>query len=689
MATINGSVSKNSNYYTYYLEVTESNVSIANNTSVVTATLKIYTNYSGALASRSASATHTITIDGTNYSITTGAYTLGKYNTVTLGSASKTVTHNSDGSKTVSVSASSPDLAQGNGWGPYSGSASGTMTLTTIPRASSFSASGNTIGSAINVNITRASSSFTHTVKLTFGSASETKTNVGESTSFTPSLSTYGAQIPNATSGTGTITVDTYNGSTKIGSSSQNITLNMPSSAVPTISSVTLAEAVSGLASKFGAYIQQKSKISYTVSASGIYGSTIKSYKVEINGSTYNSSTGTTGVLTQSGSNTCKVTVTDSRGRTATSSKTFTVLAYQAPQITVCTAQRNSTTQSQIDCVFSASITSLNNKNNKAFTITSTVSSGNHYSKTDAYSISNATCAIANATTTSSYVVTFKAQDYFTTVTKTINIGTAFALMNFATDGKHMSIGKIYDTNEGGMLQVGGDTFVDGSLRAGSASGARVGVGNGSIEIYNTTPYIDFHFGNSTADYTSRIIETASGTLSINGKVLKDSGTRGIFNLTSKSHTNYNTNQDYVPTVRTLSYWNGAHNSNNTSNLTYAHQGVIQCKPISLYDNSSGAKGTVTLSQTAANFNYLEIFYGKGGERTSVKVSSPNGKAVRLVCGEYVSSASVIQMVYAVATISGTSITKSLTYYANFKNDGSNTIGTENEISIYKVIGYK
>ena len=134
MAEIVGSVSNKSSYYKYYLDVSESNVNITNNTSVVTATLKIYTNYNGTLASRSASATHTITIDGTNYTITTGAYTLGSYNTVTLGSASKTVTHNTDGSKTVSVSASSPDLAQGNGWGPYSGSASGNVALTKIAR---------------------------------------------------------------------------------------------------------------------------------------------------------------------------------------------------------------------------------------------------------------------------------------------------------------------------------------------------------------------------------------------------------------------------------------------------------------------------------------------------------------------------------------------------------------------------
>jgi hypothetical protein len=37
----------------------------------------------------------------------------------------------------------------------------------------------------------------------------------------------------------------------------------------------------------------------------------------------------------------------------------------------------------------------------------------------------------------------------------------------------------------------------------------------GSVEVYGSTPYIDFHFGNATDDYTSRIIEIASGNLAV------------------------------------------------------------------------------------------------------------------------------------------------------------------------------
>ena len=38
-------------------------------------------------------------------------------------------------------------------------------------------------------------------------------------------------------------------------------------------------------------------------------------------------------------------------------------------------------------------------------------------------------------------------------------------------------------------------------------------IGKGSIELNASTPYIDFHHGNSTSDYTSRLITTSSDTL--------------------------------------------------------------------------------------------------------------------------------------------------------------------------------
>lgn len=454
--TINGVAGRNTSHWRYYLVCTEQNVDVSSNTSRLKVEAYLgATSYSRAVRGNVA-ATHTINVNGTNYTFTTGAYTIEKNATIKLGEiTSNTIPHNADGTKTVSVSASSPDLAQASGYGPYSGSASGNVTLSTIPRASSFSINGNTIGSAVNISISRASESFTHTVTLKFGSVTETKTGVGTSTSFISNLSNYGSQIPNSMSGVGTITVDTYNGSTKIGSSTQSITLNLPGGTRPSVPSISLSETVSGLASKFGAYIQNKSKIKVVASANGVYGSSISSYKIEINGSVYNSSSCTTNVLYTAGNNTCKVTVTDSRGQTNTASTTFNVLAYQEPQISKFTAERNHTNTTIVNCILSASITSLNNKNNHSITLS--LNSTNKYSNTTDYSISNVAQNITEVEQTQSYTVTLTVSDYFTTVKQTINIGTDFALMNFAADGRHMAIGQIYDSSKGGMLQVNGD----------------------------------------------------------------------------------------------------------------------------------------------------------------------------------------------------------------------------------------
>lgn len=45
-----------------------------------------------------------------------------------------------------------------------------------------------------------------------------------------------------------------------------------------------------------------------------------------------------------------------------------------------------------------------------------------------------------------------------------------------------------------------------------------------SIELHGATPYIDFHYGNSMADYTSRIIESSSGNLVVNGTTFTNNG---------------------------------------------------------------------------------------------------------------------------------------------------------------------
>ena len=106
-----------------------------------------------------------------------------------------------------------------------------------------------------------------------------------------------------------------------------------------------------------------------------------------------------------------------------------------------------------------------------------------------------------------------------------------------------------------------------------------------------------------------------------------------------------------------------------------------------LYNNASGTTGTVTLSDSAANYTYLEIFYRSSGDNAcgSVKVFSPNGKLVHLGTIHYIADYDYAK--FALVSVSGSMITFSQNYQITLKNNGS-TYSAENAIFITRVVGY-
>lgn len=106
-----------------------------------------------------------------------------------------------------------------------------------------------------------------------------------------------------------------------------------------------------------------------------------------------------------------------------------------------------------------------------------------------------------------------------------------------------------------------------------------------------------------------------------------------------------------------------------------------------LYNNTSGTAGTVTLSDSAANYTYLEIFYRSSGDNAcgSVKVFSPNGKLVHLGTIHYIADYDYAK--FALVSVSGSMITFSQNYQIILKNNGS-TYSAENAIFITRVVGY-
>ena len=230
----------------------------------------------------------TIYIPAYNYGGTGGSGT-------TFGSGTIWITHNDDGTKSIDASISFTDTANGSNNGTYYTPGNGSnaaygLVLNTIPRASTPSMGTATLGSAITINTNRASGSFTHTLSYVFGSESGTigtVKGVGASIDWTPSIS-LANQVPNATSGTGTIICETYNGSTPIGTKSITFTANVPTSVIPTISNVTLSDGNKVVTDKnIGYFVQSKSYGVLAVSSAGAYGSTIKTFKLTIAGTTY------------------------------------------------------------------------------------------------------------------------------------------------------------------------------------------------------------------------------------------------------------------------------------------------------------------------------------------------------------------------------------------------------------------
>lgn len=192
-------------------------------------------------------------------------------------------------------------------------------------------------GTALGVNISRVDSSYTHRVTFAFGSRSYTVAGVGTSTSYTIPVA-WLDQIPNAVSGTGTVTVETISGSgASMGSASASYTLTAGSGVVPTVGTIT-ATLLDGLD---GLYIQGHSRCKVAVSgyAAGT-GATVASVLISGNGDSAWADSLTSSRLRTAGTVTFTVTVKDSRGREKSGTVSVTVEAYTDVSITGRTALR-------------------------------------------------------------------------------------------------------------------------------------------------------------------------------------------------------------------------------------------------------------------------------------------------------------------------------------------------------------
>lgn len=468
MANIAANGSKGHHKFT--LDVVENSYNIANNTSEIAFTFKLAPIQSGwDWSGWGSSISYTVTIDGTAYSGTIPSY--NGSSTVTLKSGTQTVYHNNDGTKSISFSFSVKD-STGKNYTCGTASASGSLTLTTIPRTSSIaSVSGGTLGQSFTVNINRASSSFTHLVRVTYGSSGsqDISTNAGTSATATLSKSIFCPLITNTNSVQALVTVTTYSGSTAIGSVSQSFTMTVPtdSDTIPT-ASVSMSGA-SATSSSTTAYVQTKSTVVATVTATAKYSSSITGCKIAVSKQNGNSWTALTTLTANYNSTSQKwvasianinyngtirfiATVTDSRGKTGTSTaQTITVYSYSAPKVTALTASRNTSTPTNVTITFSGTISQLNGAGNdsRSFTLQYKTKSATNWTTlqtyTGAYTYTNQTFSdTTHFAADTSYDIRVVPHDYITGNGSIISIdlGTEFELMHFYKDGTGIAFGK-------------------------------------------------------------------------------------------------------------------------------------------------------------------------------------------------------------------------------------------------------
>lgn len=461
--------SSGSLYLNVYVE--QGSQSITANTSTVNWRMTVSRTGAYYTYNHQGDSTLSLNLDGSNvhYSYPTWETSGEEY---TLASGSSTISHNADGTKTLPISCT---FNPNNGLhGTITVSAS--LSLTTIPRSSSVSVSAGVIGSSVTININRQSSSFKHTVRYSWAGKSGTiATNVDTSTRWTIPLD-FANDIPNSASGTGTIFVDTYSGSTKTGTQSTTLTASVPANVKPTFTGISLSDlngAAQNLIPNSDTFIQVISNIKVAFNgAVGSYGSSITGYYAEIVGKNQSTSSngGSLGIMNYNGTIKIRASVSDSRGRWSDAREvSVTVLEYFAPALSLSIA-RTGSTSSTLTVTRNAKIAPLtvsgSQKNSMRLTFKVARLGTNSYTVDNGpatgfwTSISNLVNSQANLAgnylANQSWVVIGTLEDKFTRTDFMVNVPTESVVLSYDRSG--VGVNKI---RERGALDVKGDIYAN------------------------------------------------------------------------------------------------------------------------------------------------------------------------------------------------------------------------------------
>lgn len=464
MAT-SGAFTTSNKYINYRIEVTQNWQDVANNYSNVTVKVFVYRTNTG--YTTYGSGTLYCGIDGTGYSQSITSSQKITNSGIYLFERTVNIYHNGDGTKSIWVSANIQHervTSSDQGF---------TVTLDTIPRKSEItSITGDWFGSDMTVTIDQKSSSFTTSVFVK--TPNSDWVNVvwkasGTSFTFTLPLSLINS-LPQATECTGIVKIRTYNGDTEIGDWDWNKWMGVPEWVKPSISNVRLDTdtQVNGQ----WLFVQWKSKLKVTTSASGSYGSSITSIRVDFDGSQYWGGEIWTSITSIDGNRPVTVYVWDSRGRSTSWSGTVTVQWYGNPWGTLsayrCDANgnRDDTSGTHIKVIYSGDRAWIDGHNTFNLKVDHRVQGGDWevHNDVDTNQTTSGTELVLNYNSETfslekAYEIRLRVSDWYTTTTYIVPISTAFVLIDFKAGGKGIGFGRVATADHRAQFNMGVEIY--------------------------------------------------------------------------------------------------------------------------------------------------------------------------------------------------------------------------------------
>lgn len=250
-----------------------------------------------------------------------------------LGTTVHKIPHDSQGRKTVTATSTFNMQASISGVWRESITATGTMVLDDIPRASTMTAPDGTLDTAMKFSVSQADASFYHVITYTCGNVKDSvavsKTQ-NTAPTWTPPLS-LASQSPGLSKVSVIFTITTYSGDTPIGTSTATAEYIIPANSVKPGISLSVSD-VTNYKTTYGNYVQGKSKFKVTVTGTPSYNSPIKTYSTTINGGTpYTEKSFETDLIKDAGTYNIVSTITDERSNSNTATTPVTVLEYHEP----------------------------------------------------------------------------------------------------------------------------------------------------------------------------------------------------------------------------------------------------------------------------------------------------------------------------------------------------------------------